>query len=277
VGYTRTDERPTAKERHSSIVIRQHDDHETRRFKDMPLLLEELGWPDVEEYLRRDDRLLLVVGSTEQHGRHMAFGSDVWQPWEIARRLSDQSGVLLAPPLHYGMSLHHLGFPGSLSLRPHTLTSIMIDLLESAYEHGFRRILILNGHGGNVPAIQVALAEVLHELPGLEVLLGNWWREPAVMAVFEAAYPGEASGHADAGETSTVMAVRPDVIHLERAAYSPGPHHVDFLTRQVFLDQFPHGVIGTDPRRASADVGEQALAAAAQVYEQVLRAWKAET
>jgi creatinine amidohydrolase len=185
--------------------------------------------------------------------------------------------VLLAPPLTYGMTLHHLGFPGSLSLRPPTLSSIVIDLLESAYEHGFRRILILNGHGGNVAAIQVALAEALHELPGLEVRLGNWWREAAVTAVFEAAYPGEASGHADAGETSTVMAIRPDVIHLDRAAYSPGPHHVGFLTRQVFLERFPHGVIGTDPRRASAEVGEQALAAAAQVYVELLQAWKPET
>ena len=125
------------------------------------------------EYLRRDDRLILVIGSTEQHGRHLAFGSDVWQPWEIARRLSEQTGVLLAPPLNYGMSLHHLGFPGSLSLRPQTLTSIIVDLLESAYEHGFRHILLLNGHGGNIAAIQVALSEALHELRGLQVRLGK--------------------------------------------------------------------------------------------------------
>ena len=243
----------------------------------MPLLLEELGWPDVEEYLRRDDRLILVAGSTEQHGRHMAFGSDVWVPWEIARRLSDRTGVLLAPPLNYGMSLHHLGFPGSLSLRPDTLSSIFMDLLASAYEHGFRRILILNGHGGNTAAIQVALAEVLHELPSLWVRLESWWHEPAVKAVLEAAYPGEASGHADPGETSTVMAIRPDVIRLDRAAYSPGPHHVDFLTRQVFLDQFPHGVIGADPRRASVEIGQQVLQAAAEAYEKILLAWAPQT
>jgi creatinine amidohydrolase len=240
----------------------------------MALLLEELGWPDVEAYLQRDSRLILVLGSTEQHGRHMAFGSDVWQPWEIARRLSDQTGVLLAPPLCYGMSLHHLGFPGSLSLRPPTLSSIVMDLLESAYEHGFRRILILNGHGGNTAAIQVALTEALHELHGLEVRVGNWWREEAVMAVFAEAYPGEASGHADAGETSTVMAIRPDVIHLDRAAYSPDSPHPAFLTRDVFAQLFPHGVIGTDPWRASSQVGERALAAAVQVYSQVLQTWE---
>jgi creatinine amidohydrolase len=241
----------------------------------MALLLEELGWPDVAEYLTRDDRLILVMGSTEQHGRHMTFASDVWQPWEIARRLSDRTGVLLAPPVNYGMSLHHLGFPGSLSLRPHTLTSIVVDLLESAYEHGFRHILILNGHGGNIPSIQAALAEALHELHGLQVRLSSWWHEPAVKAVFDTAFPGDASGHADAGETSLILAIRPDVVRLDRAAYSPDAQHPGFLTRQVFLDRFPHGVIGGDPRRASAEVGECALEAAVQAYEKVLRDWKA--
>jgi len=214
-----------------------------------------------------------VVGSTEQHGRHMAFGSDVWQPWEIARRLSDRTGVLLAPPVNYGMSLHHLGFPGSLSLRPETLISIFVDLLDSAYGHGFRHILLLNGHGGNTASLQVALSEALNELHGLEVHLGQWWREPEVAAVFDAAL-AEPAGHADAGETSAVLAIRPDVVHLERAAHSPDAPRGQFLTRQVFLEHYPHGVIGGDPRRASAEVGERALAAAVEAYARVLAGFR---
>ena len=240
----------------------------------MAVLLSEMGWPDVQEYLRRDDRMILVVGSTEQHGRHMTFASDVWQPWEIARRLSDRTGVLLAPSLNFGMSLHHLGFPGSLSLRPHTLVSVMEDLLESAYQHGFRRILILNGHGGNTASIQAALAEALNELHGLEVRLGIWWREPEVKAVMEEAFPGEPGGHASASETSMVLAIRPDVVRLDRADYSPGAPMPSFLTRQVFMEHFPHGVIGSDPRRASAEVGERALAAVVDVYEKLLQTWE---
>jgi creatinine amidohydrolase len=181
---------------------------------------------------------------------------------------------MLAPSLNYGMSLHHLGFPGSLSLRPHTLVSVMEDLLESAYQHGFRRILILNGHGGNTASIQAALAEALNELHGLEVRLGIWWREPAVKAVMQEAFPGEVSGHADAGETSMVLAIRPDVVRLDRADYSPGSPMPSFLTRQVFMEHFPHGVIGPDPRKASAEVGERALAAAVDVYENLLQTWE---
>jgi creatinine amidohydrolase len=239
----------------------------------MAHLLEECGWLDVQEYLQHDDRLILVIGSTEQHGRHLVLGTDVWQAWEIATRVSERSGVLLAPPVSFGMSLHHMGFPGTLSLRPQTLSSVVADLLESAYEHGFRRILLLNGHGGNDAAIRVALAEVLNELHGLQVRVSTWWREPEVALVLDEAFPGQGLGHADAGETSAVMAIRPDVVRLDRAAYSPESPRPTFLTRQVFLQHFPHGVIGTDPRRASAGVGERALATAVAAYEQILQAW----
>lgn len=239
----------------------------------MALLLDEQGWPDVQAYLRNDDRLIFVVGSTEQHGRHMTLGSDVWQPWEIARRVSERTGVLLAPSINYGMSLHHLGFPGSLSLRPQTVTSVVVDLLESAFEHGFRRILILNGHGGNIAALQVAMAELLNELPGLQVKMRSWWQELAVKQVLDATFPGRPGGHADAGETSLVMAIRPEVVRLDRAAHSPDAPQPDFLTRQVFLENYPHGVIGIDPRLASAEVGERALEVAAQVYAQMLEDW----
>ncbi len=238
----------------------------------MAFLLEELCWPDVQEYLRHDDRLILVVGSTEQHGRHMTFASDTWQPWEIAQRLSERTGVLLAPPVNYGMSLHHLGFPGSLSLRPHTLSSIIVDLLESAYQHGFRKIFILNGHGGNTAPIHVALIEALNELPGLQVRAEAWWRVPEIQQVFEMAGL-DAPSHADAGETSVVMAIRPDVVRLDRAEYSPGAPMAIFLTKQVFQEHFPHGVIGTDPRLASAEIGERVLAAAVLKFEKLLGEW----
>ena len=240
----------------------------------MAVLLEELGWPDVEAYLQDDDRLMLVVGSTEQHGRHLAFASDVWQPWEIARRLSDRTGVLLAPPLNYGMSLHHLDFPGSLSLRPQTLSAMLVELMESAYGHGFRHILIINGHGGNTPSIQTAMAETLNRLQDLRARAGEWWMEPEVQAAVKDAFPGVPAGHADLVETSLVMAVRPDVVRLDRAQYSPGSPHPDFLTRRDFKEHYPHGVIGTDPRPASGEAGDRVLAAATDVYERILQAWK---
>jgi creatinine amidohydrolase len=148
-----------------------------------------------------------------------------------------------------------------------------VDLLESAYVHGFRHILLLNGHGGNTASIETALAEALNELHGLEVRLGLWWKEPDVKAVLDEAFPLESAGHADAGETSMVLAIRPDVVRLDRAAYSPDSPQPGFLTQWVFMEHFPHGAIGADPRSASAKVGERILEAAVQAYEQVLAEW----
>jgi creatinine amidohydrolase len=150
----------------------------------------------------------------------------------------------------------------------------MVDILESAYVHGFRHILILNGHGGNTASIRVALSEVLHELHGLVVSLESWWEAPQVQAVLAEALPGQSAGHADAGETSSVLAIRPDVVRLDRAEYSPGAPKPSFLSRQVFLEDYPHGVIGSDPSLASAEIGERMLAAACQVYEEILKSWQ---
>lgn len=115
---------------------------------EVELSLDRIAWPQVEEYLRRDDRLLLVIGSCEQHGPHLPFTVDVMITWEIATRAAKTTGVLIAPPITYGMSLHHMAFPGTLSLQPETLILLLKDLLFGAHRVGFRKITIVNGHGG---------------------------------------------------------------------------------------------------------------------------------
>jgi creatinine amidohydrolase len=135
------------------------------------------------------------------------------------------------------------------------------DLLDSAYVHGFRRILLVNGHGGNTASIQVALSETLHDKHDLQAFLINWWTPPSVTAIFDKAF-GEQPYHADAGETSAVLAIRPDAVRLNRAQHSPRISSAGPLSVAVFRTHYPHGAIGADPRRASANVGEQALQAA---------------
>jgi creatinine amidohydrolase len=239
----------------------------------MSHLLTEMGWPDVEAYLESDDRIILPVGSTEQHGRHLPLSTDTLVPTELARRLGERSGVVVAPPLPYGMSLHHLGFPGSLSLRPETLAHVLRDLLCSIYRHGFRRVFLLNGHGGNTASLQVALANVMGDLPDLAVKLRQWWREPIVGELLQAAIGVSHPGHADAGETASVLALRPDLVRLERAQHSLDDEPIEILTEHVFQQRFPHGVIGADPRLASAEVGEQMLAAVVDLYVMQLADW----
>lgn len=140
--------------------------------------LEELSWIDVENYLQQDDRLMLILGSCEQHG-YLSLLSDVKIPQALADAASQQTSVLVAPPLNFGASAYFLAYPGTLSIRVSTLLDLVEDLVRSVYRQGFRRLVILNGHGGNDPA-RARLYELLDDLPGLRLAWYAWWQSHSV-------------------------------------------------------------------------------------------------
>jgi creatinine amidohydrolase len=140
--------------------------------------LEDLNWMDVEEYLRGEDRLMLVTGSCEQHG-HLSLLTDIRIPMALADAASKATGVLVAPPLNFGASPYFLGYPGTLSLRASTLMAAVEDIVRTAYGHGFLRILVVNGHGGNSPG-RARLHEVNNDLPELSLNWYDWWMSHSV-------------------------------------------------------------------------------------------------
>jgi Uncharacterized protein, putative amidase len=146
--------------------------------------LGELNWMEVEAYLKKDNRVILVLGSTEQHG-YLSLLTDVKVPLALADAASQQSGVLVAPPSNFGNSPYFLAYPGTISLRVETLVNLVEDIVRSLYGQGFKRILILNGHGGNGPA-QNHMYEISHEFPDLKLAWYSWWNSQAVQAVAEA-------------------------------------------------------------------------------------------
>jgi len=141
----------------------------------------ELNWMDVEAYLQHDDRLMLVLGACEQHG-YLSLLTDVKIPLALADAASQRTGVLVAPPLNFGASPYFLAYPGTLSLRIATLMDVAEDLVRSAHRHGFRRILVLNGHGGNEP-VRGRLYEVADSLPALRLRWYSWWTSHSVEQV----------------------------------------------------------------------------------------------
>jgi creatinine amidohydrolase len=143
--------------------------------------IEDLNWMDVEEYRQHDDRLILVVGACEQHG-YLSLLSDVKVPLALADAASQQTGVLVAPPLNFGSSPYFLAYPGTLSLRLSTLLDALEDILRSAYGQGFKRILVLNGHGGN-NGLKMRLGELANQLPDLKLQWYAWWMSHSVEAV----------------------------------------------------------------------------------------------
>jgi len=143
--------------------------------------IEDLNWMDVEKYLQHEDRLLMVIGATEQHG-YLSLLTDIKIPQALADSASQATGVLVAPPLNFGVSTYFMAYPGTLSLRVSTLMAAVEDVVRSAYKHGFKRILILNGHGGNSPA-RGHLHEVNNDLPDLKLNWYDWWLSHSVEAV----------------------------------------------------------------------------------------------
>jgi len=143
--------------------------------------IEELNWMDVEEYLKNDDRLMLVVGACEQHG-YLSLLSDVKTPLALADAASQQSGVLVAPPINFGSSPYFLTYPGTFSLRLSTLMDAVEDILRSAYGQGFKRLLVLNGHAGN-SGLTARLTELANQLPGLKLQWSAWWTSQSVKQV----------------------------------------------------------------------------------------------
>ncbi|HUI89448.1 MAG TPA: creatininase family protein [Anaerolineales bacterium] len=143
--------------------------------------IEDLNWMEVEKYLQKEDRLILIFGATEQHG-YLSLLTDIKVPLALADSASQATGVLVAPPLNFGVSPYFLAYPGTLSLKVSTLIAAAEDMVRSAYGHGFRRVLILNGHGGNSPA-RNHLHQVNNELPDLKLNWYDWWSSHSVEVV----------------------------------------------------------------------------------------------
>jgi len=129
----------------------------------MENLLYKLTRPEVEEYLKKCDVVLFPVGSTEQHGKHMAIDNDAFTALEISKRVAKKTGVLVASPLYFGYSPHHMNFKGSITLSFDTLVDVYREVCESLLHHGFNKIVIMNAHGGNTNAISEALHRIREE------------------------------------------------------------------------------------------------------------------
>jgi creatinine amidohydrolase len=127
---------------------------------DMENLLYKLTRPEVEEYLKKCDVVLFPVGSTEQHGKHMAIDNDAFTALEISKRVAKKTDVVVASPLYFGYSPHHMPFKGSITLSFDTLVDVYREVCESLLHHGFNKVVIMNAHGGNTNAISEALRRI---------------------------------------------------------------------------------------------------------------------
>src|SRR5262249_4322411 len=139
-----------------------------------------MSWMQMERYLARDDRAVFPIGSTEQHA-YLSLAADNVLAERVAVEAAEPLGVPVFPVLAYGVTPSFRAYPGTVSLRNDTLIRIMGDVLDSLSESGFRRIFVVNGHGGNSTA-QTWVAEWLADHPGIRVKFHNWWNAPLTLA-----------------------------------------------------------------------------------------------
>ena len=139
----------------------------------------EMNWMMMEEYLQRDDRCVLPLGSTEQHSYH-SLSVDSILAERISVEAAEPLGVPVFPVVAYGITPCFRAFPGTITLRVATYLGVVRDILDAMAEQGFRRIILVNGHGGNRPA-QALAGEWMADYPGIRVKFHNWWEAPKVL------------------------------------------------------------------------------------------------
>jgi creatinine amidohydrolase len=141
------------------------------------------NWMQVERYLERDDRIVLPLGSVEQHG-HLSLAVDAILSERVAVEAAEPLGVPVLPALAYGLTPYFAAYPGSPTLQVETYRAVIHDLLTSLYGQGFRRFLLVNGHGGN-DAGRTACEAIEAERPDARVRWHNWWNAPRTWDVVQ--------------------------------------------------------------------------------------------
>ncbi len=238
--------------------------------------LAEMSWVEIEEYLKRDDRIILPLGATEQHGRHLGVGTDHLEAEAIALGTAEKTNVAVAPTVNYGMSHAHLSFTGTMSLRPTTLIAVLEDLFRSLYRHGFRRVLVVNGHGGNEASLASAIHLISDDLRDLRVKTFQWWTDKESYQVVTDMLGQQQGSHATAGETSFMMAIATNAVkkNLLSGRDSPVKPTRDFVNVRLFRERYPDGIMGFHPANASAEVGKALLAKSVEICARELEEWK---
>lgn len=250
--------------------------------------LQLMSWPEVETYLKRSTGIIIPIGSAEQHGPTGFIGTDALCPEIVAEALAEEADALIAPTISVGMAQHHLGFPGSITLRPSTLISVIGDYVASLSRHGFDRFYFVNGHGGNIATVKAAFDEIYaesslgtarHNRTGIRCVLRNWFDCPSVGAIEADAFGAANGSHATAGEVSLTYFGYPEDGARISSAGKLSPEIApegSFFDCDDYRRRFPDGRIGSDPTLATAEIGARLREAAvndlAQDYREFLTA-----
>jgi creatinine amidohydrolase len=229
---------------------------------------QEMTWPLLREVNRKETVVVAPIAACEQHSRHLPTWTDTLLVSAVAEGVEGRLSrtVLLLPTLWLGASSHHLRFGATLSAEVDTHVDILCDLLTPLLEDGYCRLLVLNGHGGNIDTMHVALRRLQPRYSDRLLTAASYWELAADELAALAEGPRKSMGHACEFETSLVLALRPELVRREEIR--DDPPNDDPVMRGLFVaddmrQRTDHGAVGY-PERATAERGRRFLAAAVE-------------
>jgi creatinine amidohydrolase len=240
-----------------------------------------LTWAEMDDAIGRQPVVILPTGSTEQHGRHLPLDVDLFLTESVCHEIGRRAGgnVLVLPAIPYGLNLHHIDFPGTIHIEPDVFIDYCVNVTKSVAYHGFEKILVVNGHGSNVPLIDVVARRTTWETESL-CAASHYFN--FALEAFEAVKDTEVVAHADEFETSLYLHLAADRVQMDKAgadddvrgryvssdSTSPYVRFNDYWSRWTDL-----GVHG-DARTATAAKGEVIFEAAVNGLLAFIDEWR---
>ena len=242
----------------------------------------------MKEAIKAQKVVLLVVGSIEQHGPALPLGTDSFLGYEVCRRAAEKvpDAVLLLPPVYFGVSEHHMDFPGTIAVKGDTIVRYLTEICQSLVRHGFKKILLVGSHGGNSQSIGDVTREIALTTDALCMSLMHFSPiKDEIKALRESEIGG--IGHAGEVETSMMLYLRPELVKkdlvakdgiLESDLLDSVPHDPNKKLVAMFIEPFSKwtkcGIIG-DATKANAERGEKWINAAADYLAELIKQYKA--
>ena len=242
-----------------------------------------LTWEEMNEAIEMQKVIILPTGSTEQHGRHLPLDVDLFLVesvcLEVGRRAPDR--VLVLPPIAYGLNLHHIDFPGTVHIEPEVFIAFCLNITKSVAYHGFKKMLIVNGHGSNAPLVDLVARKTVLATNSVCAAVSYY---SLAVEVFNELKDTEVMAHADEFETSLYLYLAPERVRMDRASAgndvrgkyvsSDSTHDYPVRFNDIWGRWTELGVHG-DPTAATAEKGKIIFEAAVSRLIEIVDEWRA--
>jgi creatinine amidohydrolase len=254
--------------------------------------LASMTWPEINEAALQQRVVVIPAGTLEDHGLHLPIDTDIVIADKICQMLADKlpDDVVVLPPITFGFSPHHLDGPGTITLKWDTFIQSTHQIISSLFYHGFRKVLIVNGHGSNEPVLDIASRQAILSNPDSQSAMISWWSLTKVQETVKSFRESVWTGHACELETSLYLAINPSLVRVDLFEEDINP----FMSQHFWADlvsDAPEGYVnpvrineywstvsktGTwgDPRTATAEKGNAIIQAAVSELVSIVKEYK---